>query len=62
MSRPYESMISLKAGMVLMFLGFFVHLGGESEVISAGYALPARHLSFLEFFLVRLTHEAAIYT
>jgi hypothetical protein len=53
-------MISLNAGMVLMFLGFFMYLGGESEVISVGVMLSGAACEFLGFFLAYLAYKAAI--
>jgi hypothetical protein len=37
--RAYGSIISLSTGMVLMFLGFFMCLGGWSQIISVGVML-----------------------
>jgi len=60
MKRPYESIISLNAGMVLMFLGFFMYLGGKSETISVGIMLSGAACEFLGFFLAYLAHKTAV--
>ncbi|HVB95213.1 MAG TPA: hypothetical protein VND41_01250 [Nitrososphaerales archaeon] len=59
-SRPYECMISLNAGMVLMFLGFFMYLGGKSEVISVGVMISGAACEFLGFLLAYLAYKASI--
>jgi hypothetical protein len=52
-------MISLNAGMVLMFLGFFMYLGGESDAISIGVVLSGAACEFLGFFLAYLAYKAS---
>lgn len=53
-------MISLNVGMVLMFLGFFMYLGGESEVMSVVVMLSGATCEFLGFFLAYLAYKASI--
>jgi hypothetical protein len=60
MRRPYESVVSLKAGMILMFLGFFLYIGGESEIISVGVVLVGAACVFLGFLFAHLAYRAAI--
>jgi len=60
MKRPYESIVSLNAGMVLMFLGFFMYLGGRSELVSIGIMLSGAACEFLGFFLAYLAYKTAI--
>ena len=60
MRRPYESIISLNAGMILMFLGFFLYIGGESEMISIGVVVAGAVCAFLGFFFAYLAYKAAI--
>jgi len=60
MKRPYESIISLNAGMILMFLGFFLYIGGESEMVSVGLMLVGTVSAILGFFLGYLAYKAAI--
>jgi len=60
MKRPYESIISLNAGMILMFLGFFLYIGGESEMISIGIVAAGAACTFLGFFSAYLAYKAAI--
>ena len=59
-NRPYESIISLNVGMVLMFLGFFMYIGGGSEIISVGILLSGAACEFLGFFLAYLAYKTAI--
>lgn len=59
MKRPYESIISLNAGMILLFLGFFLYIGGESEMISVGVMVAGAICVFLGFFLAYLAYRAA---
>jgi hypothetical protein len=60
MKRPYQSIISLNAGMVLMFLGFFMYLGGKPEIISVGIMLSGAACEFLGFFFAYLAYKTAI--
>jgi hypothetical protein len=60
LKRPYESIVSLNAGMVLMFLGFFMYLGGDHEIISVVAMLSGAVCEFLGFFLAYLAYKAAI--
>lgn len=60
MKRPYESIVSLNAGMVLMFLGFFLYLGGRSEIVSVGIMLSGAACEFLGFFLAYRAYKTAI--
>lgn len=60
MKRPYQSIISLNAGMVLMFLGFFMYLGGKPEIISGGIMVSGAACEFLGFFLAYLAYKTAI--
>jgi len=53
-------MISLNAGMVLMFLGFFMYLGGKPEVISVGVVLSGAAFEFLGFFLAYLAYKVSV--
>jgi len=46
--------------MVLMFLGFFMYIGGESEIISVVVLLSGATFEFLGFFLAYLAYKAAI--
>jgi hypothetical protein len=57
MRRPYESVISLNAGMILMFLGFFLYIGGDSETVSVGVMLVGAACAFLGFVLAYLAYR-----
>jgi hypothetical protein len=46
--------------MVLMFLGFFMYLGGDHEIISVVAMLSGAVCEFLGFFLAYLAYKAAI--
>ncbi len=59
MERGYESIVSLTTGMILMFLGFFMYIGGESRTISIGVMLAGALCEFLGFFLAYLAYKAA---
>ena len=43
-----------------MFLGFFLYIGGESEMISVGVVLVGTVCVFLGFFFAYLSYKAAI--
>jgi hypothetical protein len=51
-------MIWLNAGTVLMFLGFFMYLRGESEVTSVGVILFGAACEFLGFFLAYFAYTS----
>jgi hypothetical protein len=58
--RSYESIISLNIGMILMFLGFFMYLGGGSQIISVGIALAGISCELLGFLLAYRGYKTAI--
>ena len=59
--RVYGSVISLGAGMILMFLGFFMYLGGESQIISVALMLAGAICEFLGFLLAYLAYRTSIH-
>jgi hypothetical protein len=46
--------------MILMFLGFFMYVSGESEIISVGVVLVGVVCEFLGFFLAYVANKTAI--
>lgn len=46
--------------MVLMFLGFFLYIGGEPEMISIGVVVAGAVCVFLGFFFAYLAYKTAI--
>jgi hypothetical protein len=46
--------------MILMFVGFFMYVGGESEIISVGVMLAGAVCESLGFLLAYLAYKTAI--
>ncbi len=58
--RAYASITSLSAGTILMILGFFIYIGGNSQVVGVGVVLAGVVFELLGFLLAYLEYKASV--
>jgi hypothetical protein len=59
-TRSYEAIALLAMGMIFMFLGFFMYIGGWSQVPSLGVMFAGVVCEILGFFLAYLGYKSGM--